>query len=78
MRRSRISVKPNFRAGSRTGTESEQVSQRTGDAGDILPAGEAEEVERPALCKQQNVALKDNSEDVGVKGVPEMPSQMKR
>ncbi|XP_034155230.2 transcription factor TFIIIB component B'' homolog isoform X1 [Pangasianodon hypophthalmus] len=75
MRRSRISVKPNFRPGSRTGTESEQVSQGVSEAGDTLPAVEVE-VPRPAPSHQQNVALIEPSEDVAIKNAPEMPSKM--
>lgn len=76
MRRSRISVKPNFRAGNRTGTGGEQASQRASEAGDTLPAVEAEEVAKPAPSQQQTVALKEPSEDVRIKDTPEMSSQM--
>lgn len=76
MRRSRISIKPNFRPGNRTGTEGEQVSQRVREAGDTLPAVEAEEVARPAPFPQQNVALIERSEDVGIKDALEMLSTM--
>ncbi|XP_060740266.1 uncharacterized protein LOC132855383 [Tachysurus vachellii] len=76
MRRSRISVKPNFRPGNRTGTEGEQASQRVSVAGDTLLAVDAEERAKPAPSHQQNVTLKEPPEDVGLKETPEMPSQL--
>ncbi|MCJ8746931.1 hypothetical protein PDJAM_G00147480 [Pangasius djambal] len=76
MRRSRISVKPNFRPGNRTGTESEQVSQGVSEAGDTSTVGEAAEVARPTPSDQQSVALIEPSEDVAIKDAPEMPSKM--
>ncbi|KAK2845569.1 hypothetical protein Q7C36_010423 [Tachysurus vachellii] len=76
MRRSRISVKPNFRPGNRTGTEGEQASQRVSVAGDTLLAVDAEELAKPAPSHQQNVTLKEPPEDVGLKETPEMPSQL--
>lgn len=76
MRRSRISVKPNFRAGNRTGTEGEQASQGVSETGDNLPAVEAEEGARPAPSPQQNISLKELSEDVDIKDAPEIPSQI--
>ncbi|MCI4392707.1 hypothetical protein PGIGA_G00148940 [Pangasianodon gigas] len=75
MRRSRISVKPNFRPGSRTATEGEQVSQGVSEASENSPAVEAE-VPRPAPSHQQNVGLIVPSEDVAIKDAPEMPSKM--
>lgn len=75
MRRSRISVKPNFRAGGRAGTESEQVSQRASHTWDTIPASEAE-VGQPTPPQQQNVTLKENSDYVGIKDAPEIPSQV--
>lgn len=78
MRRSRISVKPNFRPGNRTGTEGQQVSQGVREAGGTLPAVEAQEVVagRPGPSHQENVALIERSEDVGMKDAPEIPSTM--
>lgn len=72
MRRSRISVKPNFRAGNRTGAESERTSEEAREAGDLLPAVEADQVARPAPSHQQNVAQKD----VGIKDHSEMSPQI--
>lgn len=77
MRRSRISIKPNFRPGNRSGTEGEHASQRASVAGDTLPAAEAEEVARSVTSHQPNMALKEPSEDVG-EDSHEMPSQMIR
>lgn len=71
MRRSRISIKPNFRPGNRTGTEGEQATP-----GDTLPGVKAEELAKPAPSDQQNVTLKEASEDVDVKETPEMPSNI--
>ncbi|XP_047675083.1 transcription factor TFIIIB component B'' homolog isoform X2 [Tachysurus fulvidraco] len=75
MRRSRISVKPNFRPGNRTGTEGEQASQRASVAGDTLLTVDAEELAKPAPSQQQNVTLKEPPDDVGLKETPEMPSK---
>lgn len=76
MRRSRISIKPNFRPGNRTGTEDEQATPRLGVAGDTLPEVKAEELAKPAPSDQQNATLKEASEDVDVKETPEMPSNI--
>lgn len=76
MRRSRISIKPNFRPGNRTGTEGEQASQRVSVAGDTLLAVDAEELAKSAPSHQPNVTLKEPPDDVGLKERAEMPSKL--
>lgn len=72
MRRSRISVKPNFRAGNRTGAEGDRTSEEAREAGDPLPAVEADQVARPAPSHQQSLVQKD----VGIKDPSEMSTQI--
>ncbi|XP_062874393.1 transcription factor TFIIIB component B'' homolog [Trichomycterus rosablanca] len=74
MRRSRISIKPNFRPGNRGSATGEQTSQGVAEAGETLPTNTAAEAESQPPSLQHTTPQKEPVQDVGLKNSLESSS----